>query len=197
MPYNARFLSRIVKLDRGYKTRCWLWDQSSRQVFFDGTYVIEARRFAWRLKHGEDPPGQLRRRCDILECVNPAHMRLWKRGERRIPPKRLTLDERLLLYMNKGKPDECWEWKGPLNQKGYGYFEVRTKKTRSRRAAHRCVYEFLVRSVPKDKCCCHRCDNRKCVNPAHIFIGTYRENWLDMVAKGRDNFSRSKPKLPI
>jgi len=72
----------------------------------------------------------------------------------------------------------CWEWIGALTGAGRGCFRGRS--------APRVAWE-LVNGLPGDLYVCHRCDNPKCVNPTHLFLGTQRDNMLDMVAKGRRN----------
>lgn len=74
----------------------------------------------------------------------------------------------------------CWEWTGWLSPYGYGNITWRNKRW----LAHRFSW-FLVHGVEPSKCLLHRCDNRRCVRPDHLFEGTRQENMQDKVAKGR------------
>jgi len=76
----------------------------------------------------------------------------------------------------------CWEWKASLRPNGYGQFGWALGDIRY---AHRVAWEFTHDSIPQGMQVLHRCDNPRCVNPAHLFLGTPRDNMLDKVAKGR------------
>jgi len=74
----------------------------------------------------------------------------------------------------------CIEWKGH-KVKGYG----RTTFNGKRILAHRLSWETAFGKIPKGLYVLHKCDNRACTNIGHLFLGTIKENALDMVAKGR------------
>lgn len=77
---------------------------------------------------------------------------------------------------------DCWEWTGALSR-GYGSFSTGSRHTE---LAHRLSYRAFRGEIPQGACVLHRCDNRRCVNPTHLFLGTYLDNNRDMITKQRD-----------
>src|SRR5690349_3504200 len=94
-----------------------------------------------------------------------------------IPP---INSERFWSIVDKSK--DCWEWKNSLNQSGYGVFYQNSVGY----FAHRVSYFLMNGEIPIGLLVCHKCDNPKCVNPEHLFLGTSKDNMLDKVLKGRD-----------
>jgi len=76
--------------------------------------------------------------------------------------------------------DDCWEWIGTLRRDGYGKFGANYKYYQ----VHRWSYEYFIEPLG-DLLCCHHCDNKKCVNPFHLFAGTQKQNVKDCIDKNR------------
>jgi DNA-binding XRE family transcriptional regulator len=79
------------------------------------------------------------------------------------------------------RADGCWLWTGNFDSHGYGSLQYEGQKV----GAHRVAWELTHGVIPADMCVCHRCDNPKCVNPEHLWLGTKSENALDRHVKGR------------
>lgn len=101
---------------------------------------------------------------------------------------RADLEFRFWLKVRRGEPGECWEWQAASNEAGYGRIRVAGHLL----LAHRVSYELANgpsskrrKGIYRTPLVCHRCDNPKCVNPDHLFAGSYTANARDGVRKGR------------
>lgn len=83
----------------------------------------------------------------------------------------------------------CWIWEAATDRKGYGQIGIEDQKHKS---AHRVSWELHNGNIPEGKHILHRCDVPSCVNPAHLFLGTHKENMRDSAVKNRNN-----PKLNV
>jgi len=90
-----------------------------------------------------------------------------------------SLKERFFEKVNK--TDTCHEWTSHIQPNGYGQFS----KDGKAQYAHRVAYELHNGEISDDLHVLHKCDNRKCVNPEHLFLGTFNDNMTDMVIKKR------------
>jgi hypothetical protein len=89
---------------------------------------------------------------------------------------------RLFNHIDFGNNKDCWNWAGSITENNrYGLFRLNGSQTK----AHRFCYELWVGEIPDGMCVCHKCDNPKCVNPDHLFLGTQFDNMVDRTDKNR------------
>lgn len=79
----------------------------------------------------------------------------------------------------------CWEWVGTKRGESAGVYYGGTSIGGKSILAHRASYELYVGKIPDGMLVCHKCDNPKCVNPEHLFLGTHFDNARDMSIKNR------------
>lgn len=92
--------------------------------------------------------------------------------------------ERLISNTDKCKnPKACWNWLKSKNEKGYG----KTRSEGKLHYTHRLSWELVNGKIPVGLFVLHKCDNPSCINPNHLFLGTSKDNFEDMMKKGRSN----------
>lgn len=82
----------------------------------------------------------------------------------------------------------CWLWTAHVNSMGYGMIGL--PQQRAKVLAHRYSFELVNGPIAAGMLICHRCDTPRCVNPAHLFLGTHQDNMDDCARKGRKSGGR-------
>lgn len=96
------------------------------------------------------------------------------------------------------EPDACWEWRGNRTWGGYGMFKLQGRD----QGAHRAAWILTVGEIPEGDgyhgiCVLHVCDNRACVNPRHLLLGTHQDNMDDREQKSRGNRPKKATNLKL
>jgi hypothetical protein len=161
----------ILKHVNKKNSGCWEWlramNSNQGVIGFKGkTYSVRKSLFKIYYPFIEIE-GYLRNSCSDKKCVNPEHQ--------------LTRDQYFWTFISKNPNTNCWEWTGQLKG-GYGYFSINHKDI----PVHRLMFKKYKGIIPPKINVCHSCDNPKCCNPDHLWLGTQADNIADMHIKKRD-----------
>lgn len=109
---------------------------------------------------------------------------------------RKSLEERFWSKVSRPTPNGCWLWTGAVSSAGYG--QLGPTRDWPSILAHRLSFIVYVRPIAAGVLACHKCDNKLCVRPDHLFAGSSKDNTQDMIQKARHRFyklPRCKRKL--
>lgn len=115
--------------------------------------------------------------------------------ETRIPTEHLVETARRLWARVIETPSGCWEWQGYIMPEGYG--QIGIPKKNGVITTHRAAWEVTNGAIPDGMFVCHKCDNRRCCRPAHLFLGTHADNMRDMDEKGRRRTLRGEERPAV
>lgn len=214
MEYIKKLL--LIGVDENECTKCWDWcgtmQNKTSPVIKYRTAVIGAHKLSYCISRNipeylYNPQLRIIRLCSNTRCVNPKH---------------LSSNFLYDVFNRSYKIDNetnCWNWTGFCSKDGYGKINISEKaldnsknlitirpfnKTLIRSVtASRYSYILFRGHIPKvsnikDRLCvCHTCDNPKCVNPEHLFLGTYKDNSNDKLLKNRQIKGEYSPKTKL
>ena len=105
----------------------------------------------------------------------------------------MTQEQRFWDKVNVGGSKDCWVWTGCKRPGGYGQIRYDRRIQKS----HRVSWKINCGDIPEGLCVLHKCDNPSCVNPNHLWLGTYQDNSTDMVNKERQSKGENLPQSKI
>lgn len=118
--------------------------------------------------------------------------KLRRSKEPRMTARRISEKERWERFWKRVdiQLSRCWEWLGGVGSAGYGFVSLGNGKNAG---AHRFMWKLVNGDIPPESCVLHRCDNRRCVNPAHLFLGNKGDNARDCAEKFRTSKGKLSP----
>jgi len=192
-----KFWDSVVKNE---SNNCWDWrgikDRNNRGIMFavnKKNIVYSAAHISLFLNRNIDVSGTpIRRLCENMWCCKPDHLVI-KKKDLSIPLDIVLTKKRLRNFWARVKikdKDECWEWQGCKDKKGYGQINLNYKTYRTHRLSY--MIKHNLSYISGGMCVLHKCDNPVCVNPDHLWLGTNFDNVQDRHAKGRSSASKGE-----
>lgn len=99
--------------------------------------------------------------------------------------KKAQIASKFWARVDASAASDCWPWNGPRNKQGYGYLWFCSDAVPASRVAYIITHGDIAAANGKRQNVCHKCDNPPCCNPAHLFLGSGKENVIDARQKGR------------
>ena len=186
MKLNSMTITEIkTYLEQNYykdKSGCWIWTgaftvkgEPRCRIKYKNLFKTQySRIWSYFIYTGEYPQTFLKRLCYNKSCINPYHHFL------------RTIENYLKFYTLDD--NGCHNYRGACNSEGYAIFNVNGKSTR----ISRYLLETKKRKLTNKELACHTCDNPKCINVKHLFIGTHAINNLDCKIKGRNKHPKGE-----
>lgn len=149
-----------------------------------------AARLAYCLDKGLplDTPGYIIRTCRNQKCVSARHLQWCATAEEATRASNVTVDAKDTVFNNSARGTtemSCWEWVGGVDIDGYGHITYHGRKYRAHRLSYAAYNDLDPASLDRKLVIRHLCDNPRCVNPAHLSLGTAAENMADKVIRNR------------
>ena len=190
---NNKIWKKLLSRTEGNEAGCIIWNGPTNERGYPRASINNKReyliRVVWELFN---PPIQkshcIYHTCTNRLCINPEHLFITIRNQNKS-------DEERFWAKVKKMENGCWEWQGAKNLQGYGEF-MTAGDSGHFEMAHRISWKLANGPIPDGMFICHHCDNPPCVNPAHLFLGTQKDNIQDMFSKNRQNYGKSAKLTP-